>query len=146
MNALPQFRAVPRLPLMHRTLNRSLSAFLAIWFLLVMLGPEAVHSCPVHSSVSGAHSGHGSGVSAEHNMAAHNVEHIPAPETLDKGCNCPGDCAATSLAALKAPTTTVPVPPAVLRVRTTAYVKSAAAPHPDFVLPFAIGPPAPTAA
>jgi hypothetical protein len=128
---------------MHHSVKRSFAAFLGIWFLLVMIGPEAVHSCPVHSSVSGGHAGHSSKAPTEHHMgSAHSADDAPAPKTSSAACSCPGDCAVTSLAALKAPTTTVPAPPAVLRVRTFADDHSAVAPHPDLVLPFAIGPPA----
>lgn len=141
--------------LMHGPLKRSLSALLGIWFLLVFIGPETVHSCPVHSSVSGTHSGHGGAASTQHHMKAgghgahepvQGAQQSSAPKTSTLACSCPGDCAATTLAALKTPATTVPPLPAVLRGRAAASVDSPADPHPDLVLPFAIGPPAPALA
>jgi len=120
---------------LHR-IKRSFAAFLSIWFLLVMVEPEAVHSCPVHSGVaSGAQAGH-----AGHHMAAGEDHHSPGKSHSQ--CSCPGDCAGTTAFIL--PSSPARIGDASVRVADAAtfVLRSHRQSRVEFLLPFAIGPPA----
>jgi hypothetical protein len=126
---------------MHlRWLKRPFTAFISLWFLLAMVEPEAVHSCSVHSgAAAGAHTGHaGHDMSAGHGQSSHDSSRAT--------CSCPGDCAGTTAFAL--PTAPARVSDAAIRVaRESAFsLHSRLSSRVEFLLPFAIGPPAPSVA
>jgi hypothetical protein len=114
---------------------RAFRLLLSVWFLVVLVEPEAVHSCAVHASPVSAgedHSAHGGSVH----------------QTGDDGsyssavCSCPDDCAAGS-AALQLSRIERHVAVAIVEAETTqptTQVVSLAIP-PPFLLPFANGPP-----
>ena len=120
--------------LARHALRRPLAAFLGLWFLLVMIEPESVHSCPVHSAASSAHAAHSS------HHAASQDHH--SKDASGAQCSCPGDCAASSANALPS------AGPILARLATVEFSDRAPravsyAPRaPEFFLPFAIGPPA----
>jgi hypothetical protein len=116
-------------------MKRPLAAFVGLWFLLVMIEPEAIHSCQVHGATGSATAAHGG-----HHMSG--GEQHESQKTRDAVCSCPGDCAASSFSAL--PQSVPQVQSnlsyrADLRIRTETrrYFERA-----DLLLPFAIGPPA----
>jgi hypothetical protein len=116
-------------------LKRPLAAFLAIWFLLVMIEPESVHSCPVHSAAASSHSGH----AGHHGIA---TGHHSSKDKSSAICSCPGDCTATGFSALPSDAHRLAQ---VVTERAPSRVHpgvSAELEQPDFLLPFAIGPPA----
>ena len=123
-------------------LRRPLAALIAVWFVLVMVEPAALHSCPVHGGhaaaegAGGSSGGHGAGsLHANHGSSA------PAPGH-HAACTCPGDCTAAGVG-VAVPSAmpgvvAAPVLQAPARVRITVVRATAPA---DFVLPFANGPP-----
>ena len=123
-----------------RWMKRPFAAFLSLWFLLAMVEPEAVHSCPVHSGVAaGAHAGH-----SGHHMSAGNGH--KSHDDSRAACTCPGDCAGTTAFVL--PTAPARISDAVVRAtRESAFsLHSRLSSRVEFLLPFAIGPPAPSIA
>ena len=116
-------------------LKRLTAAFVSLWFLIVMIEPQAVHACPVHTPTPAAsldHSGH-------HMSGAGKQESSNSSHAI---CSCPGDCAASSMGAL---------PASVARVEAVVVFQVESAParasailleRSDLLLPFAIGPPA----
>ena len=121
---------------MFRLVKRPLAAFLGMWFLLVMIEPESVHSCPVHSAaLSAGHSAH-----AGHHAATQS--HHQSHDKSKAACSCPGDCTASSIKAL--PSTAEHLADASIQTAASAhaFAESIRVTHPDFFLPFAIGPPA----
>jgi hypothetical protein len=119
---------------MFRRMKRPLAAFLGLWFLLVMIEPEAVHSCPVHSATPASHLAHWS-----HHAATQ--DHHSKDASASK-CSCPGDCAASSMSALPSAASTLA---SVALVEVSDRVPRAVSitlESRDFFLPFAIGPPA----
>jgi hypothetical protein len=117
--------------------RRPIAAVIAVWFVLVMVEPVGIHSCPVHGGHASAPGGamHGAGASAH---ADHESAPEPAPHA---GCTCPGDCTAG---------VGTPVPSAVVAIRdvpTSRAIVDAPAlvshtpSRAPFVLPFANGPP-----
>ena len=124
---------------MHVRLKRPIAAFVSLWFLLVMIEPEAVHSCPVHTaaspSASAGHSGH-------HAADAGQSETDKPSHAI---CSCPGDCNAPAPRAL---------PQAIARLDAIVVLRSERALRTEDgktldrfyrLLPFAIGPPTLTA-
>jgi hypothetical protein len=121
-------------------IKRSFTALLSLWFLIAMVEPEAVHSCPVHSGVAaGAHAGH-----SGHHMAA--GEGHGSHDQSRAVCTCPGDCAGTTAYAL--PTTPARISDAAVCAESQSVfsLHSRLASRVEFLLPFAIGPPAPSIA
>jgi len=125
---------------MLRHAKRPFAAFLGIWFLLVMIEPEAIHSCPVHSAgVSSGHSSH-----SAHNAAA--MGHHQSSHNSHAICSCPGDCTAGAANALPSRAASLAESQTIVASVALPRVESAARSAPDFLLPFAIGPPAATTA
>ena len=119
---------------MHRRLvTRTFAAFIASWFLLVMIEPEAIHTCPVHAAASTGHAGHGS-------SHADGTQMPTAPAGAH--CSCPGDCAAS---ALSNPIPSAPVWHVALieTPQRTAMTPTPLRPvqRVEFLIPFANGPP-----
>lgn len=116
-------------------LKRPFAAFLSLWILLVLVEPEALHSCPVHDATIGSHAGHGSHAMHHQHAPASSKSHHKAI------CSCSGDCSAPAAAALPANPPRVAL--ASFRIVKRALIHVAPAPrapaHP--LLPFAIGPP-----
>ena len=115
-------------------LKRPVAAFIGLWFLIVMIEPEVVHSCPVHGRTSSA-------------GAAHAVHHVPA-STQDKSdnsshglCSCPGDCAQSSSVAISVVFPEVDAIVAIVSEPAIAVSESSFPERADLVLPFSIGPP-----
>jgi hypothetical protein len=119
-------------------MHRLAAAVFSIWFVLVMVEPAALHSCPVHGDhgsesvapavESGAHAGHDAPARSEHDHA---------------GCTCPGTCAgAGSASAVPAAVIVIAPPPAARTTIGTHAALLRAPARPPFVLPFANGPPA----
>jgi hypothetical protein len=125
---------------MLRLVKRPLAAFLGLWFLLVMIEPESIHSCPVHSaSVGGAHAGH----------AGHHGARAGDHKSHDKSkavCSCPGDCTASAFNALPSVKAEIAFASAIDAASQQPLAESVQLTHADFLLPFAIGPPAGIAA
>ena len=121
---------------MLRLVKRPLAAFLGIWFLLVMIEPESVHSCPVHSEKVGAsHSGHaGHHAAAQSNHQSHNDSAAQ--------CSCPGDCTNTTVKALPSVAQEIVASTILVATSGNRFTESIHLPTSDFLLPFAIGPPA----
>ena len=119
-------------------LKRPLAALVSIWFLVVMIEPEAVHSCRVHGSASSpgaAHAGHHMAGAGQHE----------SQKTSAAVCTCPGDCAASSFSTIPR---SLPHIEATVAFRTEPRIALEGRAHferADLVLPFAIGPPAITA-
>jgi len=63
--------------------KRPLAALLSLWFLVVMIEPEAVHSCRVHGSASSPGAAH-----AGHHMAG--APHHESQKSAAAVCTCPG--------------------------------------------------------
>jgi len=125
---------------MARHVKRSFAAFLGIWFLLVMIEPEAIHSCPVHSAgVSPGHASH-----PAHNTSAKG--HHGSGEKSHAICSCPGDCTAGAPNALPSRAASLVDSPTLFGSVQLPLFQVAARSAPDFLLPFAIGPPAAIAA
>jgi hypothetical protein len=119
-----------------RWLHRSVGTLIAIWFVLVMVEPAALHACPVHGD-------HEMATVVADADATHAAHETPAPPEHDHAaCTCPGDCTASSVGS------GIPSAPAVVAdarssrarviVRGALLRELARAP---FVLPFANGPP-----
>jgi hypothetical protein len=116
-------------------LRRPLAAFVGLWFLLVMIEPEAVHSCSVHGAKASVAAGH-----PGHHMSG--GEQHESQKSREPVCSCPGDCTASSFNAL--PQSLAHIQSSVafraelrIPIETRPYVNRA-----DLLLPFAIGPPA----
>lgn len=124
---------------MLRLLKRPLAAFLGLWFLLVMIEPESVHSCPVHSAAMGAgHSAH-SGHSGHHGatQAGH--------QSHDKSkafCSCPGDCTSSVFKALPSAAQELADAAIIVAASRNPIADSIQLTRTAFLQPFAIGPPA----
>jgi hypothetical protein len=120
-------------------MKRPLAAFLGIWFLLVMIEPDSIHSCPVHSAAAAGHSAH-----AGHHAAA--PGHHKSSNTSAALCSCPGDCASSAFSALPSGSSAL-VEQRIVAVADGALLERRfRLEQPDFFLPFAIGPPAPMTA
>lgn len=121
--------------MMLRLLKRPLAAFVGMWFLLVMIEPESVHSCPVHSAKIGVgQSGHA------HHGATQSHHH-----SNDKSgaiCSCPGDCAGGGFKVLPSIAAELSTATTVVRSSPNPFAGSSFLTRFDFLLPFAIGPPA----
>ena len=77
-------------------LRRSFAAILSVWFLLVLVEPQAVHSCPVHDG--SAHGSHAAQPAQDHaSHASHSGGQDSSAPVEATHCSCPGDCAASSL-------------------------------------------------
>jgi hypothetical protein len=121
---------------MFRLVKRPLAAFLGMWFLLVMIEPESVHSCPVHSAtLSGGHPAH----TAHHSAAQ---SHHQSPDKPAAACSCPGDCAASTFNAVPSTADNLVDTSSQFAEAAHVSVESIRVSQPDFFLPFAIGPPA----
>ena len=122
------------IPEMRARLRRSIAAFVSLWFLIVMIEPQAVHSCPVHTPAPAA-----SGDHSQHHTAGTGD---PDSSNATHGtCSCPGDCAASSVGSL--PTTPARVEALVVfRIESApGTAASVRLERFDLLLPFAIGPP-----
>jgi hypothetical protein len=108
---------------------RLLSAFLALWFGLATMGPQA-HQCPVHDGLSVPAAAHASG------HASHD-----APKS-HQHCTCPQACcpagALVALRTVAARWTAAPAPVVLAVVATRRVVLPVAPRH---LLPFALAPP-----
>jgi hypothetical protein len=122
-------------------LRRSFSALVAVWFVLVMVEPVAIHSCPVHGGHGSAHPAASAHASAP-THAGHDTGDAPTPGEHHAGCTCPGDCTAAGIGVAVPSANVVAAVRIASRVATgiQAHV-SAAQPRAPFVLPFASGPP-----
>ena len=117
-------------------LKRPLAAFVGMWFLLVMIEPESVHSCPVHSAKIGAgQSGH-----AQHHGATQSHHH--SSDKSGATCSCPGDCTGSAFKALPSAASEIGTAATVITASHNPLADSFYPPRFDFLLPFAIGPPA----
>jgi hypothetical protein len=99
----PSIARPPRASLVSR---RILSLLLSLWFTVITVSPERVHTCPTHSAPvaadasdsddHGGHGGHGG-----------HAEHATTPDERapdDHGCRCIGSCTiATGAAAPSVP-------------------------------------------
>ena len=108
---------------------RVLSAALALWFSLAMVGPQA-HQCPLHDAPVAAAAAHASG------HASHD-----APKS-HQHCSCPQACCPAGVA-VALPTvaprwTSAPAPVVVAAVALPRLVVPLAPRH---LLPFALAPP-----
>ena len=120
--------------------SRALAALFAVWFTAYAVEPAALHACDVHDAPHAANTSaaatHADDVHTSHSASRDDAQH--SDET--SCCTCPGDCAASSPAALA--TTT-----ALVAVVTTATTDSGLSRHEyvpvaaQHVLPFANGPP-----
>src|SRR5258705_12184013 len=109
--------------------TRLLSASLALWFGLALLGPQA-HQCPVHDGVPAS-------------TAAHASTHTShdAPKSHEH-CSCPQACCPTWVAVgLPAVTAGWTAAPAPVVVQTPAVHRVVLPPPPRPLLPFATAPP-----
>ena len=109
--------------------TRVLSTTLALWFGLVMVGPQ-VHQCPLHDVPTAPTAAHNSGHTSHDAPASH--EH----------CSCPQACCPTGMGvALPAASVrlAVEVAPIVSAVPTLHRVVLPSAPR--YLLPFALAPP-----
>ena len=112
--------------------RRAFAAVLGVWFLLVMIEPEAVHSCAVHTPAAAASHG-------DHHSAA---GHENDGDEKGAQCSCPGDCAAGAHQVL--PGHREGVGATIISRASAQYARdgSCEPTHAEFLLPFAIGPPA----
>ncbi|HKY96576.1 MAG TPA: hypothetical protein VJL35_01860 [Gemmatimonadaceae bacterium] len=114
--------------------KRVFAALFSFWFLLVVIEPEAVHSCPVHTAAAASESAH------SHHM--HGASKGDTGKSSHATCSCPGDCAASAFGAIPvdAPVLTASINAASSE---TFRVSNGRVPdRVDLLLPFAIGPPA----
>ena len=124
---------------MHRhRWSRACSAFLAVWFALVVVEPAAFHSCSMHG---GQHGTPAAASVAGHEHHADASEHAPTPDSAKQYCTCLGDCSGASRWGLPAhPVAQWTLD--VLAARELVALESAYTPvTSDFILPFANGPP-----
>jgi hypothetical protein len=116
-------------------LKRGFATLMGLWFLLVVIEPEAVHSCPVHTAASASQSAHGHHVHGTDNEGAQK-------KSSHAVCSCPGDCAASEFGALPSrPPNVEPLIISSVKAPLPA-ADSLAVERADLLLPFAIGPPA----
>jgi hypothetical protein len=131
--------------------RRAGAALLALFFLLAVGEPLALHACPMHDGVAVASSTSAGGAHADMPADAHaahaadTAAAVPAghPSGDDEGhqCSCLGHCAAASGAALAA-AQAVRWPVLVARrAEPPAREYRIALPSADYLLPFANGPP-----
>ena len=115
---------------------------MAVWLAVSLSEPAFLHSCPVHSLGSGAHSANAvpQTLAAHHHGSAGSTAPAKGHETHN--CTCIGSCCCATPIGLVAPRVLVVVSePTALRdtgLPEYAYVPVAA----DHVLPFQNGPPA----
>jgi hypothetical protein len=114
--------------------KRVFAALFSFWFLLVVIEPEAVHSCPVHTLAAAAsesaHTHHTHGANSGTEKSSHG------------SCSCPGDCAASAFSAIPAST---PALAASIHFQGSEIPRVSGGHVParvGLLLPFAIGPPA----
>lgn len=122
-----------------RTTHRLAAALLALWLVVVTAEPSWLHACPAHdgaatAGVADGHAGHG---------GSHDAPASGGQGSGSHACTCVGDCATTAPVALPL-AASVPVAPVLdVALRARAIAGSAHRPvAPDFLLPFANGPPA----
>jgi hypothetical protein len=124
---------------MHRHWwRRACSAFVAVWFALVVVEPVALHSCPMHG---GQHDSSAAPATAGHEHHADASEHASTPDSANQYCTCPGDCSGASRLGLPA-RPAARWTPDILAAREPVALAWAYSPvTADFTLPFANGPP-----
>ncbi len=128
---------------MQRSLwSRALTLLVTVWLVVLIVEPATVHVCPMHDGPgaayleahggdAGGHDDHGFSSPADHDS-----------EEDAHACLCLGDCAPVAAATIAERPSGV-VPASVAAERAPAPVELAYRPvAPDFVLPFALGPPA----
>jgi hypothetical protein len=125
-------------------LERAFAAVLLLWFACMSGAPAALHSCPMHDAAlasAGSLDLAATHVGGPHDAHAH---HLPRRDNDHRACTCIGDCCANGLApGLPAArvvllegsdgTARPPLPPP----------DSRALAAPEFLLPYANGPPGP---
>jgi hypothetical protein len=117
---------------------------LALWFGIVIAEPVTLHPCPMHDGVLATSMAGMSHAKSHHAHGAHASTPTDTPDHQPGGhhqCTCVGDCVSTAAVGLPghAPTfviATIAVPRRIIQVE-----RSVALVSPDFVLPFANGPP-----
>ena len=115
--------------------KRVFAALFSFWFLLVVIEPEAVHSCPVHTPVSAAEQ-------PAHSHHAHGANNGDTGKSSHASCSCPGDCAASAFGALPANAPALAASINTVRDDIPRISSSRVFGRVDLLLPFSIGPPA----
>jgi hypothetical protein len=131
----------------HHPARRTLSTLLVVWFTVVTVEPAALHSCPVHGAPVAAMLT--PATAAHHGQAPSVIEHAPGADHGQRHegdshqCACIGDCSASNPAATL-PDARILVVPVALRDPAPAvpHVERPPATAPDFLRPYANGPPA----
>jgi len=109
--------------------TRLLSTTLALWFGLVMVGPQ-VHQCPLHDVPTAPTAAHTSGHASHDGSASR--EH----------CSCPQACCPTGVgAALPAPTGRLTTVAAPVTITAPTFYRLVPPTAPRYLLPFALAPP-----
>lgn len=132
-------------------LRRILVAMWACWFVVLLSEPAMLHSCPMHDGAPGSvgvaegHTGHHGSHAA--NAAVDGSRDLTAPDqgapqqAAPHACTCIGDCSASTIVV---PTAAAPMSwlAGIIDIAPVIGVAHQSVPAaPDFVLPFANGPP-----
>jgi hypothetical protein len=121
--------------MMPGQVKRVFAALFSFWFLLVVIEPEAVHSCPVHTPAAASSQ-------SAHSHHIHGAENGGTEKQSHASCSCPGDCAASAYGAIPADSPSLAAAIVVAGNRIPRAQRSSFPARADLLLPFAIGPPA----
>ncbi|SRR6266542_4817204 len=126
----------------HSITHRLFAQLSAVWLVLLLTEPAAIHVCAVHTG------------SMSHGMEA-SPHHSPTAQSHDRNsghhhsaqCSCLSTSSRTTLVLLAdAAEVTFDVPAILAAAPTPVEFATAAPSPPDFLLPYPNGPPAPIAA
>jgi hypothetical protein len=139
---------------MTRAIHRTFAALFALWFTVLTVEPERLHSCPMHGGGGavasaghvGGHMGHAAHeLAMSHESSAHpsvaEVGH-PVPEQHHAHqCTCPDRCCCTAVHALAAFAEDVAPAAGLVTVPVALVEESPAVARPELVLPPSTAPP-----